>query len=128
MYTISTPSGVFRKDGVVFPQDDRDPEWVAYALWLAAGNGPTEIADQEAPAARPHITISPWQLRKALNAQGLRQAVEDFVTNSGDADLQDAYKFATEWQSDNPLLLSKLGALGMTEDQMYALFELAVTL
>lgn len=128
MYTLSLPSGTFRKDGVVFQQDDNDPQWVIYALWLAAGNGPTEIADQEVVVARQHITLSPWQLRKALNAQGMRQAVEDMVANSGDINLQDAWQFATEWQSDHPLLLSNLPALGMTEDQMYSVFELGLTL
>lgn len=128
MYTISYPSGTLRNEGVVIEQNDNLQPYRDYVAWLHAGNGPTPIADQEFPPVRQHITISPWQLRKALNAQGLRQTVEDFVTNSGDKDLQDAYEFATEWQSDNPLLLSKLGNIGMTEDAMYALFELAATL
>lgn len=128
MYTISQPSGTVRKDGVIIVQDDRFLEYREFVAWLALGNGPTEIADQEVVEPRQHITLSPWQLRKALNQSGLRQNVEDMVAGSGDIDLQDAWQFATEWQSDHPLLLSKLPALGMTEDQMYSVFELGLTL
>lgn len=128
MYTLSYPSGTFRKDGIVFAQDDRDPAWIAYALWLAADNGPTEIADQEVPPARQHLTASPYKIRQALSAAGMRQSVEDFVANCGDQKIQDAWEYSTEWSSDSPLIVGAIVALGMSEDQVYSLFELAKTL
>lgn len=128
MYTLSLPSGTFRKDGVTFPQDDNNTEWVAYALWLAAGNGPVQIADQEMPESRPHITVSAWQIRKALNQTGLRQSVEDAVAASGNIELQDGWLHSPTFDSDNLLTVSMAQGLGKSPDEMYALFQLAKTL
>lgn len=128
MYTISIPSGTIRLDGIAIPQDDSKPQYIAYALWLAAGNGPVEIADQEQDAPRQHITVSAWQIRKALNQLGLRENVESTVSASGDITAQDGWMYATEWESDHPIIASMLPLLGMTEDQMYDIFTLASTL
>lgn len=43
MYTISTPGGTIRNDGVIVPQVSTDAAYIAYAAWLAAGNGPTVV-------------------------------------------------------------------------------------
>lgn len=130
MYTLSQPSYTFRKDGVIFPQDDRDPVWQEYEVWLRADptHGPTEIADEEKAPTRQHITVSAWQLRKALIAQNLDEQVESVVMSSGDKVMIAGWLHAAEFESDHPLILAMLPALGMTEDQMYSLFELALTL
>lgn len=128
MYTMSVPSGTLRLDGVIIEQDDSKQPYVIYALWLAAGNGPMEIPDQELPPVRPHITVSSWQLRKALIAQGLYEQVQTAVQSSGDLMAVTGWEYATEFESDHPMLLQMLPALGMNEDAMYALFEQAKAL
>jgi len=128
MYTISYPSGTLRLDGVVIEQNDSKPEYVTYALWLAAGNGPTEIADQEVSASRQHITVTAWQLRKALIANGMHEQVKQAVAGSGDELMMTGWEYATEFESDHPMLLQMLPALGMDEDAMYTLFEQAKAL
>jgi hypothetical protein len=128
MYTISLPSGTLRKDGAVIEQDDSKQPYITYALWLAAGNGPTEIADQEEKPTRPHITVSAWQLRHMLIMQGMHEQVKQAVAASGDEMMMTGWEYATEIHSDSALLLAMLPNLGLSEDQMYAMFEQAKAL
>lgn len=122
MYTISKPSGTIRKDGVIITQDDRTPEYQAYSEWLQKGNGPEVIQDAE---DAPRITVSAWQIRKALNVMGLRAAVEAAVAGSGDIELQDGWQYAVAFESDHALIASMGAALGKSPEEMLALFRLA---
>lgn len=73
------------------------------------------------------LTVSPWQIRKALNATGLRALVETAVA-SADQTTQDAWEFAQEFRRDNPLIASVAAAIGKTDAEIDALFELAASL
>ena len=128
MYTISYPSGTVRNEGVIVPQDVTNPANIVYAAWLSAGNGPLAISDQEPEPTRQHITVSAWQLRKALIANGMHEQVKQAVAGSGDDLLITGWEYAAEFESDHPMLLAMLPALGMNEDAMYALFEQAKAL
>lgn len=123
MYTISYPSGALRLDGVLIPQNDSLPEYKAYVVWLRADNGPTVLTDTEPP--QPRIEVSAWQIRKALNVMSLRQAVEDAVAASGSITIQDGWYHSPTFWSDQPLTLQMGAALGKSESDMYALFQLA---
>jgi hypothetical protein len=74
------------------------------------------------------ISVSAWQLRKALNQLGLRSAVEAAVTASTDQDIKDGWAYAGTFNSDDPLVTTMGTALSQTPVKMYALFELASTL
>jgi hypothetical protein len=74
------------------------------------------------------ISVSAWQLRKALNHLGLRAAVEAAVTASTNQDIKDGWAYAGSFNSDDPLVTTMGTAIGQTPAQMYALFELASTL
>lgn len=126
MYTISEPSGVLRKDGVVVPQDDRTPEYQAYVAWLAQDNGPEVVAD--AQPERPRIDVSAWQIRKALNERGLRQAVEDAVAASADIKTKDGWNHSPRFYSDNQQAMEMAAVLNKTPAEMYTIFQLAETL
>lgn len=80
------------------------------------------------PAPPGVYTCSPWQIRKALNNQGLRQAVEDAVAASTDQDIKDAWEFAHEFRSDHPFVLTMGVALGKTEEETAQLIEYAALL
>ena len=106
-------------------------DFAEYECLLPAGSVP--ITDEEAEALRPPVpppvyTCSPWQIRKALNAQGLRQSVEDAVAASDDQTLKDGWEFATEFHSDYPFVISMGASLGMTEEQTADLIQYASTL
>lgn len=71
---------------------------------------------------------SAWQFRKALNATGLRAAVESAVANSLDQNIIDGWEFANEILRFDPLIVQFGQALNKTEAELDALFELARTL
>jgi hypothetical protein len=68
---------------------------------------------------------SAWQMRKALNATGLRDAIETAVSASGDQTVKDGWEYATEFERYDPLVLQFGAALGKTDIEMDELFELA---
>lgn len=74
------------------------------------------------------VSCSPWQMRKALNAQGLRQAVETTVAESDNQELKDGWEFATEFRSNDPFVISMGAALGKSEAETRQLIEFAATL
>ena len=71
--------------------------------------------------------LTPWQIRKALNRSGLREAVEAAVA-AGGKDMQDGWEFATEILRHDPLVVAMGAALHKTDEEMDDLFRLAVTL
>lgn len=95
----------------------------------------TDFADAAPPAAPEYVNpvvvpirVSPWQVRKALNQLGLRDAVESAVAASDDYGLKDAWQYAQEFVEDDPLVIKLCAAIGKTDAQRHALFALAETL
>jgi hypothetical protein len=68
-----------------------------------------------------------FQVRKILNLNGLRQAVEDAIT-AGSQDLKDEWALRDSFVRTNPLLNNMATQLGMTDIQIDAMFEAGVTL
>lgn len=79
------------------------------------------------PAPAPSISVTPYQIREALNMLGLRAAVESAVA-AGSQSLKDKWQFAQEFKRDNPTVIEIGLALGKTDAEMDALFQLAETL
>lgn len=71
--------------------------------------------------------ISPRQIRMALTRAGLRTAVEAAVA-AGDQDLKDWYEFSTAFERTNEQVAAMGAALGVTEQQLDALWALGVSL
>ena len=75
----------------------------------------------------PHITVSPWELRKALNLLGIREAVEEAVASSSQT-VKDGWEFAGEFNYSDPLVHALGTSLGKTSEELYSIFVLAKTL
>lgn len=122
-YTDSMETSVFRvlQGGQYQSVSVSDPE---FQTWLQAGNTP----DPADPAVVPADVCSPWQMRKALNAQGIRQAVEDAVAASSDQIVKDGWAFATEFRSDDPFVISMGATVGKTPAETAALIKYAAGL
>lgn len=89
-----------------------------------------EVWQEEQPAvAVPNsiTTVSPRQIRMALTRAGLRDQVEAAVA-AGDQDLKDWYEFSITFERTNAQVAAMGQALGQTEAQLDALWQLAATL
>lgn len=126
MYTVYSPSGTIKNDlGVVIPQDQQDQSYKDYVTWLALRNAPTLAVDL---AIAQRIVVTAFQIRKALNASGLRAQVESAVSASTNVTLQDGWHYAPYFYSDDSMALTMGAALGKSAANMYALYQLAASL
>ena len=79
------------------------------------------------PEPLPILSCTPWQIRKKLNKEGLREAVEVYIASEqATQDEKDAWEFATEFREDNPLLVNAAAMLGIPD--IHAFIEDAQTL
>ena len=103
MYRHINETTILRlEDNVSIPTDPANMDYQAYLAWLAEGNTP-EPADI-LPVEIPILSCTPWQIRKKLNKEGMRDAVEAYVASEqATQDEKDAWEFATEFLEDNPL-------------------------
>lgn len=93
--------------------------------WLAEGNVPEEYVP---PEPIPVIlSCSPWQMRKKLNKEGLRQTVEDYVALPDTLiEIKDGWEFATEFREDDPFVQQMATMLQVAD--LHAFIEDALTL
>ena len=72
--------------------------------------------DETKLSAPSPLSCSPWQMRKKLNKEGLREAVEVYVkSEQATQDEKDAWEFANEFREDYPLLVNAASMLGITD-------------
>ena len=76
--------------------------------------------------APPPSPVTPLQVRRALNASGLRTQVETALA-SAPQDARDAWEFATEIKRDDATLNAMAASLGITPTQIDGLFTLAAS-
>jgi len=82
----------------------------------------------EAPLPpQPKLVASASQVRLALNQLGLRQAIEGYVDGAS-IEVKDSWEYSTQFEEDHPFILAGKAALGIGDEQVRAIFELAVTL
>lgn len=120
---------VLRDDGVFISTLDTsdNPDDVAYRDWIDAGNVLGPPVPHPGLSQEPRLVATPWQVRKALNQLGLRDAVESYVSGSSQG-AKDAWEFATQFERDHPFIVACGEALGKSDAEIDALFQLAVTL
>jgi hypothetical protein len=104
----ASPTQALVDGGIVVTDEDARREWTL----------------RERTADELRITVTPRQIRQALNAAGLRSQVEAAVS-AADQDTKDWWEFATTFESDHPVLLVMAGALGMSDAQVQQVFEIA---
>lgn len=100
---------------------DSRPGWIASTVEECES-----IAANVAPDDMVPDTVSPWQMRRALNQLKLRDSVEAAVA-AADQDTKDGWDYALEIRRDNPLINGMASGLGMTAAQLDELFLLAAS-
>lgn len=93
--------------------------------WLAEGNVPEDfIPPEPIPVI---LSCSPWQMRKKLNKEGLRQTVEDYVVlPDTPIEIKDGWLYATEFREDDPFVQQMATMLQV--ENLHAFIEDALTL
>lgn len=114
---------------------DVPSDWVVVATDYQGSfpNTPQEYWRWDGGIVSNHVppavqSCTPWQIRKALNAQGLRDAAESAVSSSADQSLKDGWQFANEFRSDDPFVIAMGAALGKSEEEAAQLIQYASTL
>lgn len=87
---------------------------------------PVLWANPYTPPAPPPSPVTPLQIRRALNAAGLRSQVEAALV-AAPQDARDAWDYATEIKRDDPTLDAMAAALGLSPTQIDGLFILAAS-
>lgn len=83
-------------------------------------------ADQPPPFRGVPESVTPRQIRRVLNAHGLRAAVEAAVA-AAPQDVRDEWEYALEIRRDYPLMTAMAAQLGLTDEQLDDLFRAAAT-
>ncbi len=83
----------------------------------------------ELPQSQSNVpaVVTPRQIRLALSAAGLRNTVEQAVA-AGSQDLEDWWEYSLDIERNNPLIKAMAAQLGITEQQLDALFVTAAGL
>ena len=83
-------------------------------------------ANPYTPPTPPPTPVTPLQIRRALNAAGMRGMVEAALATAPQ-DAKDAWDYAIEIHRDDPTLNAMATDLGITPAQVDDLFTLAAT-
>lgn len=120
-FNIDTNEVIRNSDNVVVApcQSVTEQNYIDYISWVNAGNEPSIISSP----TRIVYTVTPVQIRLALNATGLRTELETFLNS--DQNYKDIFEFATEIKSDNALVDLIKQSLNKSDAEIDALFALA---
>jgi len=88
---------------------------------------PWNITPPSPPPNPVPTSVTPLQIRMAINMMGLREAVDTYVSMLTQSE-KDAWEYATIIERENPILVNGTAALGKTIEDLDNLFILASTL
>ena len=120
------------RDGVEFVDGKWVQAWKEVDQFVADEEGTVEekIAAYEAQRAaerRATMACTPRQARLALASQGLYETVQTTVVAISD-EARIEWEYATMVERTSPLIDAMKGSLGMSDEDLDNLFDLAVTL
>ena len=90
-------------------------------------DGEVLTVEDDAPAVAQIISVSAWDLRKALNQTGHRAAVEAVIA-AASQDVKDGWATEQTYQRDHPLVEALGVAAGLSDATIDEIFVLANSL
>lgn len=129
MYKLTQNTSIIRlSDGACIPSDNTNADYKSYLAWMDSGNTPQE---SDAPTT-PRITkVTMRQARLALLGAGKLPAVNEAIAAMQGAQGEAArieWEYSQEVQRDRGLVSALSSQLGMTEEQLDALFTAAAAI
>lgn len=129
MYKLTQNTSIIRlSDGACIPADVTNADYKSYLAWMDSGNTPQEA---DAPTT-PRITkVTMRQARLALLGAGKLPAVNAAIAAMQGAQGEAArieWEYSQEVQRDRGLVSALSSQLGMTEEQLDALFTAAAAI
>ena len=122
--------GVYRKHNpdmsvvsVVMPSADSQ-DFIDLKTWNETND--LEIYDAPSPPVFVPESVTPRQIRMALNQLNMRDTIENFVDQAS-WDVKDTWRSSTLVFRNNPFLLQMAPALNLTAEQLDQIFILAAT-
>ena len=114
--------GSYKVENGVFVNQD----WleITQEEWTALNTQAEPTPEQKRAQMRP---LSARQVRLILNIAGYRAAVEAGVSQASQ-EVQDEWNYANEFERTSPVLNGMAQALGLTDEQVDAMFEQGVLL
>lgn len=106
-------------NGVSLGLTDLTPYLETLALWGTLPSATPQVVSYIPRDKLPPLT--PWQVRKVLNAAGLRAQVEAAVA-AADVTAQDAWHYATEFRRNDTVLNTLAAVVGISQAQLDTLF------
>lgn len=120
-FSIPNEGGTELQYGNIRWEDSRQkPSWAALVS-IAEG-----FAAEDLQARRELMQCGALQFRKALRAIGKMDAVKAYVEQA-DEETQEAWEYATEFKRLDPFVVGGMAALGVSDEDVDAVFDLAVT-
>lgn len=126
IYTLDEYSIIRDETGKIIPQDENNQDYNTYLQWFLAGGVLTQIKSNAPPRIVPK-SVTPRQIRLALNQIGKRAIIEQFIANSSQ-NVQDVWNYSVEVHRNNPLLVQLAPYINLSSDDLDELFILAETL
>jgi len=97
------------------------------AIRINAVTGETEVVQIDATPEAAPTSVTPTQMRLALNRTGMRDAIEAYVATLS-RDEQDRWDYGLTVERNNPVIEAGRQALNMSAQQVDDLFRLAASL
>lgn len=128
-FTMKDGSVMRESDLALIPPTEENADYAAFLADDSKIVEPFDYAAEEARQAKKvaPATVTMRQARLALLQSGLLDAVEAAVTGAGKA-AQIEWEYSGEVHRDKALVRALTPALGLTEEQLDDLFELAASL